>query len=331
VRSKSVMAALAVFLLVACRTTPTSGTLAGTIRDNASTVLAGAVVTTTPASSVDTTDAAGHFRMDYLPVGTYQVMTTCAGHVPVTQQAEVKAGETTHVDMILTASLRTVSAEMVASDCHMGIHNRMAMYALMDSIGERVSHVEYHATSDSMGESWEAFLSPAGEQRRLFYNPSFGMGGWLYPDGAVELRSSADFRRVIDSMMAIPSPVQIGLSGTSDGQAVDITVQLTGVDDIGVDSKLAMGIVENGPINFVNVMGGDTTYVRDVALNMTFTDTLTLAPGETRMFTAHLVIPDTLSPLAPPYHVVNKSDIGIFAVVQDMTTKQVHQSAKKKL
>jgi hypothetical protein len=330
VKSKYVMAAMAVFLLVACRTTPTSGTLAGTIRDQMNMVIAGAVVTTTPPTSVDTSDAAGHFRIDYVPNGTYQVLAVAAGHVPVTRTVEVKGGETTGVDVEMNMSQRTVAAEMLGTSCTCAIPNRMAMYALMDSVGDRMAHVEYHATVDSLGEGWEPFLTPCAEARRLFYNPAFYKGGWLFPDGRCELQSSADFRRLIDSMMAIPSPVQIQLSGTSNGASVDISAQLTGVEDIGANCKLILGIVENGPIDYVNGQGV-STYVRDLALGISYTDPLQLAPGETKTFTANIVIPDTTSPLKPPFHLVNKSDIGIFAIVQDMVTKQVHQSAKKKL
>jgi hypothetical protein len=330
VKSKSVMAAMAVFLLVACRTTPTSGTLAGTIRDQMNMVIAGAVITTTPATSVDTTDAAGRFRMDYIPVGSYQLLAVAAGNVPINRTVEVKGGETTEVDVTMNMSLRTVAAEMLGTGCRCAIPNRMAMYALMDSVGDRMSHVEYHATSDTLGENWEPFITPCGEERRLFYSPDFIRGGWLYPDGRCELKASADFRRLVDSMMAIPSPVQIQLSGTSNGTSVDISAQLTGVEDIGANCKLILGIVENGPINYVNGMG-DSTYVRDLALATRYTDPLALAPGETKILTANIVIPDTTSPFAPPFHIVNKSDIGIFAIVQDMVTKQVHQSAKKKL
>lgn len=135
---------------------------------------------------------------------------------------------------------------------------------------------------------------------------------------------------MIDSMMDRTSPVQIELSGTSDGDAVTATARLIGVDDIGTRSKLGIGITEKGPIGY-RTNGGESSYVRDLSLNLKFTDYITLAPGDERTYTLRVEIPDTLSKGSPNSHVVNKNNLSIFAIVQDMDTRQIHQSAKKGL
>jgi hypothetical protein len=126
------------------------------------------------------------------------------------------------------------------------------------------------------------------------------------------------------------SPVQMKLTATPNGKAYDISIELTGVDDIGTNSKLVIGVTENGPIDYVDNTGTHS-FVRDLAVGVKLSDAVSIAPGEVRTFTVRVPVPDTLSKDKPQFHVVNRANLSAFAILQNVSTRQVHQSVKKTL
>jgi hypothetical protein len=76
---------------------------------------------------------------------------------------------------------------------------------------------------------------------------------------------------------------------------------------------------------------GDTSWFRNVVLDLVFTDTIRLSAGETRALQRSLAIPDTLSARHAPFHVVNKDNIGAYVIIQDFATRQVLQAARLRL
>jgi hypothetical protein len=329
-RSAITLIAATALLLIVCKPTDTTGSLSGTIRDRAGAALVGARVLTKPTTSVDMTDASGRYLITGVPVGAYKVQSLYTGHVPIEFDVQVRKGETSHVDLDMDISQRNVSAEMLSTYCNCAVPNRMALYRVTDARGDRVTHVEYHSSADTSIEGEEPFEDAGSDDRRLFYNPGFADSAYLYPDGEGGRGDSAEFGRVIDSLMQKTSPVQMKLTVTPNGKSFDITVEMTGVDDIGTNSKLVMGVTENGPIDYVDNTG-HSSFVRDLAVGVKLSDAVSIAPGEVKTFTARVSVPDTLSKGKPQFHVVNRANLSAFAILQNVSTRQVHQSVKKAL
>ena len=321
---------LAVALFAGCTGQVKSGTLTGTVRTESGAPVVDATVATIPATAPVTTDSLGAFVLDFVPSGTYVVKAGCSGLLPDSAQCSITAGDTTGVNLTLRTAKRMVSAEMISTVCECSRIERGAMYALMDSLGDSIVFVEYHATSDTLAEHWEPLLSRASELRRLQYCPDFTLGGWLYLDGLTEQKTTGFYHQLLDSLARVPSPVAVSLTATRVGDsAITATLDLTAVESFGPNVGLGIGLFELGPIPYV--AGPDTFQFRNVVLDLKFTDTLSLAAGESRTLQRTIAIPDTLSPLYPPVHVVDKNNIAIYAIIQDLTTRQVLQAARLKL
>lgn len=305
-----------------------SGTLTGTVSTEADGPVKGATITTVPPTSQAVTDSLGAFRLDFVPADTYLVRAVCPGFLPDSGALFVAPDDTAHIHLTLRTARRRVAAEMIATVCVCSRPERAAMYALMDSVGDSLCYVEYHATSDTLAEYWEPLLCPASEQRRLLYCPVFTLGGWVYFDGVTEQKTTGRYRQLFDSLARVASTVAVSLTaGRSGDSAVTTTVELRAVEDIGPNVGVGVGLYELGLIPFENAPG-DTSWFRNVVLDLRFADTVAMSAGEVRTITRTLVIPDTLSPRFPPFHVVNKARVGAYAVVQHLVTRQVLQAAQ---
>ena len=321
---------LSILLFSGCTSQVNSGTLTGTVKTEAGAPVAGATVGTIPATAPVTTDSVGAFVLDFVPGGTYLVKAGCSGLLPDSAQCIVATGDTAVVNLTLRMARRMVSAEMISTVCECSRVERGAMYALMDSLGDSIVFVEYHATSDTLAEHWEPLLSRASELRRLQYCPDFTLGGWLYLDGLTEQKTTGFYHQLLDSLARVPSPVAVSLTATRVGDsAVTATLDLTAVESFGPNVGLGIGLFELGPIPYV--AGPDTFQFRNVVLDLKFTDTLGLAAGESRTLQRTIAIPDTLSPLYPPVHLVDKNNIGMYVIIQDLATRQVLQAARLRL
>lgn len=318
------------FTTVQCDSAAESGTLSGTVVAGTDEPLFGVHVTTVPPTTTVQTDSAGSFVIGYLVPRSYVVVAAKPGYLSDSAQATVRADETTSVSLSLRDARRRVAAEMIATICDCSKPEREGIYALKDTFGDRLVHVEYHATDDSLAYYWEPLINPAAETRRLYYAPDFHLGGWLYLDGKTEFRALGGYRRAIDSLLAVPSPVALDLSAVRTfGSQIQISLDLTAVQDFGPGVGVGVGLFEAGP--FPALTGqGDTAWFRNVILDFAFLETLGMAAGETRHLATTMVIPDTLSSQAPPCHVVNQNDVGVFVLVQEFATKQVLQARQLK-
>jgi len=319
---------LAILLLSGCPVQVKSGTLVGLVKTETGTPVAGAVIMTVPATLQATTDSLGGFVLDFVPSGSYLVKAGCSGLLPDSAQCGVTAGDTVSVSLTLKTARRRVAAEMISTVCVCSREERAAIYALMDSLGDSLVYVEYHATSDTLAEYWESLLCPASEQRRLLFCPTFYLGGWLYLDGLTEQHTTGQYRHAFDSLVRVTSPVTIALSASRTGDsAVTANLELRAVEAFGPNVGVGIGLYEYGPIPFENEPG-DTSWFRNVVLDLRFADTLDMTAGESRTIERTLVIPDTLSPKYPPLHVVDKNAVGVYVIIQDLTTRQVLQAAQ---
>ncbi|MBI4556134.1 MAG: carboxypeptidase regulatory-like domain-containing protein [Candidatus Hydrogenedentes bacterium] len=109
------VAVCAVFVLTGCPALVLPalvGTLSGVVRDaDTNAAIAGASVTTVPATSIATTAADGSFTFQNAPVGIYTVAVTAAGYV--SQQipgVSVTAGQTANAQVLLQKSAPTVGS-----------------------------------------------------------------------------------------------------------------------------------------------------------------------------------------------------------------------------
>lgn len=83
------------------------GTLEGTVRDTNGDPVPGARVETTAGPNIGrfaVTDASGFYRITGLAAGSYSVRTTATGFTALTRQTTLTAGQTTTLDLTLTAS-----------------------------------------------------------------------------------------------------------------------------------------------------------------------------------------------------------------------------------
>ena len=326
----AILPALLVFLLVCTPARPTSGTLVGRILTELGLPAAGASVSTRPATASALTDSVGRFVLNYLPAGDYRLLAAKPGFLSDSLLFCIRAGETTQIAETLRTVVRTVAAEMLTTICSCSDECRSSIYALKDSLGDRLLHVEYHATDDTLAEWWEPFITDAGEQRRRYYAPDFHLGGWLYLDGRTEQRTTGAYRRLIDSLLLVPAAAHLNLSGTKSDSEVQIALDLHAVEALGPDCGVGLGIYEAGPIAYDRGTG-DSVYFRNVLVDFCFAETLSLEAGASATVERTIAIPDTLSPRLLPFHVVNKNDLGIFAIIQDLNTKQVIQAVQKRL
>jgi hypothetical protein len=319
---------VALIMVAGCPVQVKSGTLVGLVKDEAGTPVAAAVIVTLPATAQTTTDSLGAFVLDFVPAGAYLVKADCPGLLPDSAPTSVTTGDTASVNLTLRTARRRVAAEMISTVCLCSRPERASIYALMDSLGDSLVYVEYHASGDTLAEYWEPLLCPASEARRLLYAPTFLIGAWLYLDGRTELVTAGLYRQKFDSLARIASPVAVTLAGTRNGDStVTATVDLRAVEGFGPNVGVGIGLYEGGPISYEN-SPGDTSWLRNVVLDLKFQDTIGMAAGETRTIHRTLTIPDTLSPKFPPLHVVNKSDVGVYVIIQDLVTRQVLQAAQ---
>ena len=90
----------------------TNGTLAGSVKTEAGTAAAGAVVTvkgtTNSYKGSATTDAAGHFQLNQIPIGTYQVEIVSKDGGKATDTVLVSLGTVTNYDFTVASSAQVV-------------------------------------------------------------------------------------------------------------------------------------------------------------------------------------------------------------------------------
>jgi uncharacterized repeat protein (TIGR01451 family) len=81
---------------------PETGTISGNVKDDAGANIAGASVSTNPATTFTLTDANGNFTIPDVPTGSVTVIATKAGFDTDAAQVTVVEGETVNVNLVLT-------------------------------------------------------------------------------------------------------------------------------------------------------------------------------------------------------------------------------------
>ena len=90
-----------------------SGSLQGRVTDSVGTAVIGAVVTVEQASLRATASARGAYMLNGVPAGTRVIRVRALGFAPESLQANVAAGQVTHLDIILHRPVRQLDAVVV--------------------------------------------------------------------------------------------------------------------------------------------------------------------------------------------------------------------------
>ncbi len=95
-----------------------SGSIQGTVTDSADAVVSGAEVSvislTTDAKRTATTNSAGSYRFDLLPVGKYKVQISAAGFSTVVETVELLVGQTSNSNVTLKPGATTQTVEVTS-------------------------------------------------------------------------------------------------------------------------------------------------------------------------------------------------------------------------
>jgi len=119
-RAKLLVIAIAVFTLATAVATAQvhTGSIAGTVRDNAGAVVPNATVTVrsleTNAERTTQSSAEGSYNLVALPPGSYEITIACGNFAAFKQKAAVSVGGTTTVDATLGVAAASTSVEVTA-------------------------------------------------------------------------------------------------------------------------------------------------------------------------------------------------------------------------
>ncbi len=114
----SILAIVFWFTMLASAQSPTTGQIAGVVKDATGAVVAGAKITLTSSAGVErstTSDGSGHYAFSLLPPGTYRVEGEKAGFSAATAEGVVvQITQTTSLDLPLTVASQKAVVEVAA-------------------------------------------------------------------------------------------------------------------------------------------------------------------------------------------------------------------------
>jgi hypothetical protein len=160
-----------------------SGSIQGTVTDSADAVVSGAEVSitslSTDAKRTATTNSAGSYRFDLLPVGKYKVQISAAGFSSVVETVELLVGQTVNSNVALKPGATTqtveVSAENTVIDTtktSVGVEITPSEVQNLPMVGQDVANLAYLAPGVKQTDSYDptknryAILSVNGDGGR---------------------------------------------------------------------------------------------------------------------------------------------------------------------
>lgn len=96
------------FLLLATSATAQTGSLAGTVLDEAGAPLSGATVYLSGTTRGDATDDAGRYEITDVPPGAYRLVGSLVGYEPVVTEVDLEDDEQVVTDFVLYTARRTI-------------------------------------------------------------------------------------------------------------------------------------------------------------------------------------------------------------------------------
>ncbi|OGC42251.1 hypothetical protein A2Y85_08100 [candidate division WOR-3 bacterium RBG_13_43_14] len=314
---------------LACRSNsnPETGLIRGQVKDTTGSNIAMATVELGQLSLQILTNDTGYYEIPDIEPGDHVMKASKPTYLPAIETVTVTAGEASTVNFTIIQNPRNVLSEMLTTACHCGDPSRIEAYGLKDQHHSRMVYLEYHASSDAHFDTWDPFSTVGSETRRLYYCDTFLIGALLFVDGTTCLTSSSAYAAVIDSVLAVPSPLLIDLSGTyaSSAQSGNVSVVITALDSISdTDLEVGYAVYERGPIYYSPI--GETVPFRYVLVNLLIPDGVNLTYGQPVTLNKDFTVPDIIGLPLPPFHVVDVNNIGIAVYVQSVNSKRVLQA-----
>ena len=327
------LVAVACFLVINCGNEDsefTTGMITGLITDASGLPLDSALITTVPVTIGVYTNDSGAFEIPDVQPDAYTVFAQKRTYIPGSGYVTVTAGDITNADISLTQNSRNVVGEMLTTACHCGDDARAEAYIIKNNNDSNFVYVEYHASSDPYFETWDPFATPGSENRRMYYEAdTFVLGNWFFLDGTVLLTAAGNYQEKIDSLLGVFSPLAITISGTysSATGTGNIDLEIIAVDTIEyMDLVIEFVVYEKGPIDY-SPSGPCIVMFENVVVNMPANEPLDIAYGETVYVAKDFSVPDTIGGAVPPFHAVNRNNIGVAVFVQSAGSKSILQAA----
>lgn len=308
----------------------TTGMIVGVISDPTGLRLDSAYVTTDPVTASVYSDDTGAYQIPDVQPGGYMVTASKKTYIPQSTDATVIAGEISTADITLEQSTRCVLAEMLTTACHCADDARDEIYTIKANLGDRCALLEYHASCDPGIETWDPFVTPESEARRLYYGAdTFMIGEWMYFNGTTIHYAPGFYQHAVDSLGGIFSPLVMSVTGSysSATGTGTIDVDITAVDSISYnDLVIEFGVYDRGPVFYAP----DSLCVipfRYFLVTMPAHIPLDIAYGQSTNVTQSFTVPDSIGGNMPPFYRVNKSAIGVTVFIQSAGSREVLQAA----
>lgn len=307
----------------------TTGVINGLITDSAGAPISSAIITTISETEEVFTNDTGFYEIPGVEPGEYTVRAEKATYIPKSVNITVEAGAITTANISIIQSPRNVLGEMLTTTCHCSDDARAAIYAVKDNCGSRFIHLEYHASSDPLLEEWDPFVTEESEKRRLYYADTFEIGAMMFFDGANLATSTSSYQQIADSLLQIYSPLTILINGTysSTTGSGHLDVEITAKDTIKYnDLVVEFAIYEKGPVDFEPA---DSCIVpfRYILVNLETHEQLNISLDEKVNLSKDFTVPETIGGKVPPFHTVNRDNIGVAVFVQSRGAKEILQAA----
>lgn len=308
----------------------TTGMITGLITDQSGAPLDSALITTVPQITEAYTNDSGVFEIPDVQPDDYTVCAQKRTYIPGAVDVTVTAGDIVNADISLIQNRRNVVGEMLTTACHCADDARAEIYGIKNNNDSTFTYIEYHASSDPSFETWDPFATAGSESRRLYYEAdTFVLGNWLFLDGSVLLTTAGNYQQKIDSLLGIFSPLAITLSGTysSATGTGNMALEIIAVDTIEqTDLVIEFVVYERGPIDF-SPSGPCIVMFENVVVNVLTNEPLDISYGETVNVIKDFSVPDTIGGALPPFHGVNRNNIGVAVFVQSAGSKSILQAA----
>jgi hypothetical protein len=238
------------------------------------------------------------------------------------QTVEIIAGRVTEMEFALSpgqdgTTSRVVLAELfTATWCRYCPYSEEAIDRLGDEYGANLLAVlQYHPTilGDPFGTS-------ETDEREQWYGAVAAGLPQIYFDGTVNLQHSFeatydDYKAVLDSLLSVPSDLELGLAATIDGDSLRVSVDIAPLGQVGGGAVVCRVAVYEDHLDFTAPNG--QTHFRYTVRDMLPVWNLQLGGGE--------LSKDWVAPLDASW---KRDDLGVAAFIQDESSKRVLQVAR---
>ena len=307
----------------------TTGMITGLITDASGVPLDSALITTVPQTIEVYTNDSGLFEIPDVQPDYYTVFAQKRTYIPGSVIITVTVGDIITADISLTQNMRNVLGEMLTTACHCADDARAEAYSVNNNNGLRFVYVEYHASADPHFETWDPFVTPGSESRRLYYEAdTFMLGNWFFLDGTVLLTTAGNYQQIVDSLLGIFSPLSITISGTytSSTNSGTVDLEITAVDTIEyTDLVIEFAVYDRGPIDY-SPSGPCLVMFENIVVALPTHEQLDIAYEETVNIVKDFTVPDSIGGAFPPFHMVNHNNLGIAVFVQSTGSKNILQA-----